>query len=648
MADIVQSLFGLTPEAYRQQQMNEADRMALGYAQLTPQQRASFGMARAGYQLGGVLGSALGAQDPMLQLISNRQAIARQIDPTNIESMTAGIQALNQAGDTVGAMQLTQVLRQMQSEMAQRTQREAAAQASLASAKASEAEAIRKGTTDAELKARRRAEIARLLSRPGELSAEDIQAFQVENRALMSKEELEAEEVARQTRAFTGGVPAQAAMAQPMAVQPAVPVAEPAAAQPAAAQPAAPTTDIQGQLQQKFQQLEFALQFPSSPQAKARADVLRKEIEDLQLRGRQVSETQKLRDRAEQDALAQNLVPGTPEFAASVNRFIAAGAPEALRAERQNTEYRTWRDKNLDIFQAPSPSLSLEQQLEVRQTALSRVTQQPTAESIAGKSDQEFLKNEIAALRERIKEGRQASEERNSLSSSMFNGRRFSELTPAEKERVNARILSEKKDISKAGANITVQETEFAKKLGGVQANIYEGAVATRNNARSAIQTVQRMTELNDQGLISGAFATGRTGLTNFLDTAGLLSEADKSKLARSQEYQKVAGDAVLAALGGRLGAGFSNEDRKFIQSLVPQLETSALARRRLLEFMDKKNREIFNESQRLITYAETNRSLNGFVPRVPLPDEARPSGVRGLTDEQLREQLRRLRQEGK
>lgn len=648
MADIVQSLFGLTPEAYRQQQANEASRMALGYAQLTPQQRASFGAARAGYQLGEVLGGALGGQDPMLQMISNRQAIARQIDPTNIESMTAGIQALNQAGDTVGAMQLTQVLRQMQSEMAQRTQREAAAQASLAAARASEAEARRKGITDAELKAGRRAELARLLARPGELSAEDIQAFQIENRALMSKEELEAEEAARQTRAFTGGVPAQPAMAQPMAVQPAAPAAEPAAAQPAAAQPAAPTTDIQGQLQQKFQQLEFALQFPSSPQAKARADVLRKEIEDLQLRGRQVSETQKLRDRAEQDALAQNLVPGTPEFTASVNRYIAAGAPEALRAERQNTEYRTWRDKNLDIFQAPSPSLSLEQQLEVRQTALSRVTQQPTAESIAGKSDQEFLKNEIAALRERIKEGRQASEERNSLSSSMFNGRRFSELTPAEKERVNARILREKKDISKAGANITVQETEFAKKLGGVQANIYEGAVATRNNARSAIQTVQRMTELNDQGLISGAFATGRTGLTNFLDTAGLLSEADKSKLARSQEYQKVAGDAVLAALGGRLGAGFSNEDRKFIQSLVPQLETSALARRRLLEFMDKKNREIFNESQRLITYAETNRSLNGFVPRVPLPDEARPSGVRGLTDEQLREQLRRLRQEGK
>lgn len=172
MADIVQSLFGLTPEAYRQQQMNEADRMALGYAQLTPQQRASFGMARAGYQLGGVLGSALGAQDPMLQLISNRQAVAQQIDPTNIESMTAGIQALNQAGDTVGAMQLTQVLRQMQSEMAQRTQREAAAEASLAAARASEAAATRERipATPADiLKAR---EVASLEQQKAQLVAE--------------------------------------------------------------------------------------------------------------------------------------------------------------------------------------------------------------------------------------------------------------------------------------------------------------------------------------------------------------------------------------------------------------------------------------------------------------------------------------------
>jgi len=129
--DIVGSLFGVTPEVLQQRQMEMADRQAMEYAQLSPLQRASYGLARGGYQLAG----ALGGQDPQLRMISNRNAIARQIDPTNLESMQMGIQALQQAGDSVGAMQLAQVLRQAESEAAQRFQREAAGEASLATAR---------------------------------------------------------------------------------------------------------------------------------------------------------------------------------------------------------------------------------------------------------------------------------------------------------------------------------------------------------------------------------------------------------------------------------------------------------------------------------------------------------------------------------
>ena len=134
MADIVQSLFGITPEAYQQSQAAQADRMALEFAQLSPMQQAQFAIGRGAYQLGGVIGGALGGQDPQLRMISTRNAIAQQIDYTNPESMTAGIQALAQAGDSVGAMQLSDVLRKMQSEMALRGQREAQTQASLAQA----------------------------------------------------------------------------------------------------------------------------------------------------------------------------------------------------------------------------------------------------------------------------------------------------------------------------------------------------------------------------------------------------------------------------------------------------------------------------------------------------------------------------------
>jgi hypothetical protein len=110
--DIVGSLFGVTPEVLQQRQMEMADRQAMEYAQLSPLQRASYGLARGGYQLAG----ALGGQDPQLRMISNRNAIARQIDPTNLESMQMGIQALQQAGDPVGAMQLAQVFRQAEND----------------------------------------------------------------------------------------------------------------------------------------------------------------------------------------------------------------------------------------------------------------------------------------------------------------------------------------------------------------------------------------------------------------------------------------------------------------------------------------------------------------------------------------------------
>lgn len=134
--EIVGSLFGVTPEMFQQRQAEMADRQALDYAQLSPLQRASYGLARGGYQLAG----ALGGQDPQLQIISRRQAIARQIDPTDLNSMQMGVQALAQAGDQVGAMQLAQVLRQAENDIALRSQRQAAAMASTAQAGKTEQE----------------------------------------------------------------------------------------------------------------------------------------------------------------------------------------------------------------------------------------------------------------------------------------------------------------------------------------------------------------------------------------------------------------------------------------------------------------------------------------------------------------------------
>jgi hypothetical protein len=106
MAEIVQTLFGVTPQAYQQKQADLAGQRALDMAQLDPFQRASYNIGRGAYQLAGAIGGALGGQDPELQKISQRQALLGMIDPTNPDSYAQAIQAALQSGDTQAAYAL--------------------------------------------------------------------------------------------------------------------------------------------------------------------------------------------------------------------------------------------------------------------------------------------------------------------------------------------------------------------------------------------------------------------------------------------------------------------------------------------------------------------------------------------------------------
>jgi len=134
MADIIPSLFGLTPEMYGQQQQMAALSQGAQLANMSPEARGAAMTYAGAAGLGRAVGGMLGAEDPQLKLISTRNAIAQQIDQTNPDSILKGAQMLAQAGDQQGAMQLAQFARQAQSEMALVQQRQAAQQASLATA----------------------------------------------------------------------------------------------------------------------------------------------------------------------------------------------------------------------------------------------------------------------------------------------------------------------------------------------------------------------------------------------------------------------------------------------------------------------------------------------------------------------------------
>jgi hypothetical protein len=181
-------------------------------------------------------------------------------------------------------------------------------------------------------------------------------------------------------------------------------------------------------------------------------------------------------------------------------------------------------------------------------------------------------------------------------------------------------------------------ETKFVEQLGKSDADTVTEAMKTRATALSTIGSLQKLNSLNNQELISGTFATGRVGAANLLNTLGLASPADVTRIATSQQYDKVAKDVIFQTLGGKLGAGFSNEDRRFIEALIPQLETSPEARRQLISYMVGKNQLIVDETTRLENYGRANKGLGGFDYKIPRETIAPPSA--GTKPQFTREQL--------
>jgi hypothetical protein len=134
MAEIVGSLFGITADQYERDLARQDQARAIQMAGLAPGVRGSAMIQYGASQLGRGIGSLLGGQDPQLQLISARNQIARQIDPSNPESFMNGAQMLAQMGDMQGANALADAGRKAQAELALVGQRNAAAQASQAQA----------------------------------------------------------------------------------------------------------------------------------------------------------------------------------------------------------------------------------------------------------------------------------------------------------------------------------------------------------------------------------------------------------------------------------------------------------------------------------------------------------------------------------
>jgi hypothetical protein len=132
MADIA-GLF-TTPEQYQLAQDQAMQAQALQYAQLAPQAQAQYGFYRGGQQLGNAIGGALGGVDPQLKLISQRQALSKNVDPNDPQSLISAAQQAAQGGDMQFATVLADRAKAIQESMTKQMQERATASKSFAEA----------------------------------------------------------------------------------------------------------------------------------------------------------------------------------------------------------------------------------------------------------------------------------------------------------------------------------------------------------------------------------------------------------------------------------------------------------------------------------------------------------------------------------
>lgn len=117
MASQVLGLF-TSPQQYQQQQQDVARQRAMEFARLNPFEQASASIGQGSYNLAGAIGGALGGQDPQLQIIARRQALAGQLDPSNPNSYMQVAKMAADAGDQEFAIAIADAGRKAMSEIA--------------------------------------------------------------------------------------------------------------------------------------------------------------------------------------------------------------------------------------------------------------------------------------------------------------------------------------------------------------------------------------------------------------------------------------------------------------------------------------------------------------------------------------------------
>jgi hypothetical protein len=116
-----------TPDQYAAAQDAALQRQFVQRATLDPFQKASVLAQQAGYSAAQGIGGALGGKDPQLEMISRRNVLLSQLNPSDPSSYIKAAEVAAKMGDSQFAVLIAQEGRKAQSEIALTAQRNAAA-----------------------------------------------------------------------------------------------------------------------------------------------------------------------------------------------------------------------------------------------------------------------------------------------------------------------------------------------------------------------------------------------------------------------------------------------------------------------------------------------------------------------------------------
>lgn len=107
MATIAESLFGVTPESLQRQRQQQLRQEAMDFASIAdPFQQANFAIYQGAGNLARGVGGLLGAQDPELMRVRQRQELLQGINPADPASLRAAAQRAMEANDFQAAQML--------------------------------------------------------------------------------------------------------------------------------------------------------------------------------------------------------------------------------------------------------------------------------------------------------------------------------------------------------------------------------------------------------------------------------------------------------------------------------------------------------------------------------------------------------------